>query len=597
MNNIYTFDPTGTNINNLIVNEVHSVNVGSNTAIVPNAGPYFTNSLVVSITNTNQILVRNVDYITIQLNTELTGKLGQEICNALLFLGTYNASNISLKYQCVGGSSATVIEGYDTLLQNVLNTSQKVQWENILNRPNQFVPNNHVNTLSDIYGFEPVVYAIERIHDLLKLGNDASFQLLMNWVVQYLNRPDNTPELLGLINNLKNALEGQIQNVADAIPDSSPRGNRVLYSLINDASIVFNPYLENNVLGTNLEFNNLPNGFRLYWELESNLNNIGNLYYPNRHYFNVNNIESYFKNFNIQSQNLNNVLIAGLQYIISAIHTYQHGGILIDWYSFSNGLPTFVNCDFSLYYLARYSAASHKRDSRDFYESYFNNRKLTNIQTQVNLFRLTGENILQNTSLLGDVIPFDINRRKLFTGYVSYVLFKTFEYVGFSRTDTANEIIDFYKDNRKDIPGYINTIYLNNILTNGITDQYYNSSIFNSYDRNSRLLCNNYNSPILLFSLTNYFGLDTPVNNSVENYYVHNRKFVNGYINTLLQNKFDDSNVTNPTTNITDLNEDDRYFLDNGSNTLLINTFNKAEISYSLLNSSSLNENDRVLRN
>ena len=455
MSNVYTLDPTGKNPNNLIYNEIQQVTPNQNTAIVLNAGSYFTNGLIVSITNTNKILVRNVDYITIQLNTELTAKFGQEVCDALLFLGTYNTTSISVTYQCVGGSPSDIISGFQQLLQNTNANSQQLEWQNILNKPTLFTPNNHVNSLSDIYGFEPVVYAIERIYNILKLGNDASFQLLMQWVLGLLGQSNGTEGVLGLFNNFQNQINGQLLTLENMLQDTSPRGNRVLYSLINNSSIIFNPFMSNGIIGSYLNFNNLPNGFRLYWELESTLNTIGNYYYPNRGYLNVNNYESNLNSFTLTTSNLNNVLLAGTQLIITALYDYAKNGLLIDWYSFDNGLPTFTNNDFNLEENFYYQDDTNLKTSKNFENSYVPERFLTNIGNfSYNLINIFIPNFPERNETAALDIPSYSNTRKYFNTGGNVILSSVTNYNAYSSALTNNTTDELDKDDTYFVPGY-----------------------------------------------------------------------------------------------------------------------------------------------
>lgn len=339
MSQSYVLDPTGTSPNNLVSNDIFTVTPNSNTAIVPTAGMYFANSLVVTDSNTGAIKTRNTDFICIELSGEMTGKYGQEINAAVLWLGTGGTTSISLQYQCLGGGNNYNNTQLQELIQSTVATSQQLEWYNILNKPNLYTPNNHVNMLSDIYGFEPVVYAIERLSKLINLGNTASFQALIDWVTQQVgnvNNPNNLVSYGDLLNTYQNNVNAQLLSIENLVRDDNPYTNKTLYSLIDDSNInIVNYTLTNVQLNLNLDYTYLPNGFKVFWELETPDSTIGNYYYPSAGSINAAIDTSTNTNSNL-SLNLNGPLLFNTSLTFSALNTKSNDGIIISWYDLNS---------------------------------------------------------------------------------------------------------------------------------------------------------------------------------------------------------------------------------------------------------------------
>jgi hypothetical protein len=320
---IYQLDPTGANPNNLITNDIFSIVPNQNTAIVPSQGLYFADSLIVTDSNTKALLVRDTDYICIALSGEMTGKYGQEICNAVLFLGTRGTTSVSLTYQCLGSSAGAEVPQMQQLLQNVTATSSQLEWFNVVNKPLLYTPNNHVNMLSDIYGFEPVVYAIERLTDIIKLAQIGNNQLVLNYV-----------------NNQLGGICYQMSTVQ--------------YGYAGSTEISINYSYTNNVLNNTINYTNAPNGLTLAWELTNNIATIASNYYPISGIFACNNYQNPPQQGNVVS-NAPLGVVPGTVFALSLMSPCsQFSNVTISWYTYTNGFPDPANQKFSLGYSETY---------------------------------------------------------------------------------------------------------------------------------------------------------------------------------------------------------------------------------------------------
>ncbi len=364
MASLYPLDPTGTNPNNLVSNDVFAVTPNQNTAIIPSAGMYYASTLIVKDSNTGNILTRNVDYISIELSGEQTAKYGQELTGAVLFLGTNGTTSVTLTYQCLGSEYGAEIPQLQTLLENVTATTQQLQWYNILNKPTLYEPNNHINMLEDIFGFEPVVYAIERLTNILKIGNTDSFELLMQWVTQQF---------------ATTCYQAMIR----------------MYNMVGGSTIEFNPTIESNAVNNKLTLNNIPNGLVLQWSMSNEITNVSNDYFipndinlpisPNNQFFKnngiliCNNIESNNGTFSLNFTATNG-LIPGTNLILSIDNQCVNSdtNIVIGWYSYNNGFPDNNEPNYSLSDRSSYMQSCFRpTSSKTFRSSFTTNRTIS----------------------------------------------------------------------------------------------------------------------------------------------------------------------------------------------------------------------------
>lgn len=161
-------DITGTNPNNLITNEPHTLSASVVRSLAPNMGAFFADSLVVK--EAGVLLAKGTDYQIVELHQEATLLYGKEIASVILIVNSNIGSNITVTYQALGGHYSYADSAITNMYNSVINDSRPVAWNNVFNKPIEFNPTNHRHLLEDVYGFEPVVDYLERIRSAITLG-------------------------------------------------------------------------------------------------------------------------------------------------------------------------------------------------------------------------------------------------------------------------------------------------------------------------------------------------------------------------------------------------------------------------------------------
>ena len=177
----YELDPTGVNPDNLIVGEIHTLSTLQIRAIAPVEAPFFTNRLQVYDHNTGALLNRGTHYQCVELSEEATLRFGKEICSVILIIDPAVSGDVRLNYQTLGGLFTNKSEAIANFYENVIKDDRPVHWVNVLNKPTEYPPTLHRHLLDDLYGFEAIVVALERIRNAIILSDVPAYEALLDY--------------------------------------------------------------------------------------------------------------------------------------------------------------------------------------------------------------------------------------------------------------------------------------------------------------------------------------------------------------------------------------------------------------------------------
>lgn len=180
----FDFDKTGMNQDNLVQAEPHILEPGLiNRALVPKYAPFYTeHNLSIRDVINNYVLVKDVDYKLAQFNDTIAVKTGKEAYTAIIIVNQDVSDQVEVTYQAVGGLYQILTQDFLKYYESVLNDSRPVDWDNILNKPFEYPAQEHLHLLDEIYGFGPLVSAIDRVADAISLWNTPAYQALVDWI-------------------------------------------------------------------------------------------------------------------------------------------------------------------------------------------------------------------------------------------------------------------------------------------------------------------------------------------------------------------------------------------------------------------------------
>jgi len=168
---LYPFDPLGTLNTNKISNEIHTLSVVNgvdHNYIVPEAAPFYEESLVIVDVNSGIILAESIDYFFAYNFVEASEKIGKAISGVIGFVDVNRTGSFALHYQTIGDVyvddiTPAISNGIDAL-ENI--TSRN--WEDIATLPAAFPPTPHTLRLEGITGMTEVLAKLAELEAAIR---------------------------------------------------------------------------------------------------------------------------------------------------------------------------------------------------------------------------------------------------------------------------------------------------------------------------------------------------------------------------------------------------------------------------------------------
>ena len=180
----YALDPTGTNVDNLVVGEEHTLTKRLNRTITPVYGAYYEDSVIITDMVTNKVLTKGIQWYPGELYEVPTAKYGKGIFALIIITDTEVSNNVQIQYQALGGEYCNYTETIMDLIENLDLDKRPVHWPNIIARPAEFPPSKHLHDVGDVYGFEYLVHAMDRIRSAIEFGDEISHSRIYLYIDQ-----------------------------------------------------------------------------------------------------------------------------------------------------------------------------------------------------------------------------------------------------------------------------------------------------------------------------------------------------------------------------------------------------------------------------
>lgn len=142
----------------------------TNRMTCPEFGAYFTDSLIVR-TPDGVLLKRDVDYVTTYYYPELGELSGKEVCAIIVVTNPAIGDQIRISYQAIGGVYSLSFSELATILNYVNELPGTIKWEDIINKPLQFVPSAHTHEFWQLYGLESTIENLTFLSKAIATGN------------------------------------------------------------------------------------------------------------------------------------------------------------------------------------------------------------------------------------------------------------------------------------------------------------------------------------------------------------------------------------------------------------------------------------------
>lgn len=174
----YPFDVTGRDPGNLVVGERHDLgDIRPQRPFLTREGAFFNESLVIK--QGEKTLTLSKDYIFDFFWHDASHETGKAVSCGFRIINKALVGEVQVTYQVVGGKYHTRTEGYKKVLETMPYEPQRVYWEEVLEKPDSWVPTRHMHHVNDVFGLGPLYYAI------LELGKSLERQSVLKLKAVY----------------------------------------------------------------------------------------------------------------------------------------------------------------------------------------------------------------------------------------------------------------------------------------------------------------------------------------------------------------------------------------------------------------------------
>jgi len=178
----YQKDLFGTNPDNKVTDEVHTIGTTTGRIFASDYGPFFGNSVVLKDGITGRELVPVEDYRLVHYYREAADDTGQAVYAAVQIVNPEVSTRILFTAQLVGGEFSYSTYAIKQAIEELALDNRPVNWGDLVGVPSQFVPAPHLHDAYDLYGLKYMVEAQYDVAAAIREGDAASRQLLLDQI-------------------------------------------------------------------------------------------------------------------------------------------------------------------------------------------------------------------------------------------------------------------------------------------------------------------------------------------------------------------------------------------------------------------------------
>lgn len=221
----YPFDPNGVLASNQIVGERHTITLanGQNfNFLIPDAAPYFENSMIVRHVASGQTLVKNVDWVpSYKFEAASNTAPFLQVYGAVSLLTTaYSGGTLELEYQTIGGAYVLSESALTTVLANTTINPRTATWESVTLKPGIYLPSAHLHNAQDTVGYSELVASVDSFKDTYVIEATRIYNTLMAHINDTNNPHALTLAQLG-IERFANIFLANIDNINSQSPSAT----------------------------------------------------------------------------------------------------------------------------------------------------------------------------------------------------------------------------------------------------------------------------------------------------------------------------------------------------------------------------------------
>lgn len=180
---VFPLDLTMKLSSNHIVNEVKQFTSPADRLFVPNAGPFYTESMVIK-TSSGRLLQPITEYKLLYMNEDATIASNRNVCAVIQILNE-SLNEVHLDYRVIGGEYGDTVYGILQELDKAGPIVKQIDWKtNVYNKPTEYPPAPHFHRADDFSDWDKVWVELEGIRKAIIVGDEQSWAA----VFRYFNR-------------------------------------------------------------------------------------------------------------------------------------------------------------------------------------------------------------------------------------------------------------------------------------------------------------------------------------------------------------------------------------------------------------------------
>ena len=219
----YEFDPYGTNANNKVTGERHTITAANGTDLnffIPKNAPFHRRNFVLTNVATGLPMRPGYDYyFGYRFDQMILSGGMQPVYGAIVFNDRLFSGEVSIDYQTLGGEFTLDTNKILTLLANKQLDPRTVVWSAVVDIPTDLPPVQHRHLVDDMVGMSEVVARIYDLIDATGSGFNKTMQSLLEHIADHNNPHHITLEDLGIddLGNLVPATKEEAETGTDNV--------------------------------------------------------------------------------------------------------------------------------------------------------------------------------------------------------------------------------------------------------------------------------------------------------------------------------------------------------------------------------------------
>jgi hypothetical protein len=176
---VYDLDLTGEHPDNLVLDEIKTLNRRRNIAVALDHGAFYADTLTITHIDTGYVLRRYIDYKLLQPYPTVSSLAGQYAYGIILIHNSIIHQNLSFKYQCVGGEFATQSKSYETYINSLTDNDPRFSWNTALIKDQEdLLPPEKIDT----FDFKYLCFCLEKVRNSIIWSDSAFYQEIRTYL-------------------------------------------------------------------------------------------------------------------------------------------------------------------------------------------------------------------------------------------------------------------------------------------------------------------------------------------------------------------------------------------------------------------------------